>query len=107
MFNLLLQTQAQTGGGFSGVVQFLPFVLILIVFYFFMIRPQQKRQKEEQALRDSLKKGDNVITIGGAYGKVVAVDDKTVTVQLDVSVKVKFEKAAIRTVVPETTTATA
>jgi preprotein translocase subunit YajC len=103
MFNLLLDA----GAGLAGVVQFLPFILILVVFYFFMIRPQQKRQKEEQALRDSLKKGDNVITIGGAYGKVVAVDDKTVTVQLDVSVKVKFEKAAIRTIVPDVNSVTA
>lgn len=99
MFNLLLQAGA--GGSMASIVQFLPFVLILIVFYFFMIRPQQKRQKEEENLRNSLKKGDKVITIGGIYGTVVSVEDKTVILQLEVSVKVKFEKTAIRTVIPE------
>lgn len=69
---------------------------IIVVFYFFMIRPQQRKQKEEQRFRESLKKGDKIITIGGMHGRVVSVEDDGIFVEVDNGVKIKFEKAALR-----------
>lgn len=74
---------------------FLPFLVILLIFYFFMIRPQVKRQKELKAFRDSLSKGDKVVTTGGIYGKVVEIKDNYVVMQIDENVNIKVDKAAI------------
>jgi len=68
---------------------------IFVVFYFFMIRPQQKKQKDQKGFIDNLKKGDNVVTIGGLHGKVYAIEGTTVTVEVDKGVKLTFEKTAI------------
>lgn len=70
-------------------------VLIFVVFYFFMIRPQQKKQKEQRKFRDNLKPGDRVITIGGVQGKVLEVTDTTVLVTSD-GTKIRFSKSAIQ-----------
>ncbi|MBN2167465.1 MAG: preprotein translocase subunit YajC [Marinilabiliaceae bacterium] len=75
-----------------------PFILIIVVFYFFMIRPQMKRQKELKKFRDALKKGDKVITTGGIYGVVNEIKgDNTVVVEIADNVKVKIDKSAIVT----------
>ena len=74
---------------------FLPFLVILVIFYFFMIRPQVKRQKELKTFRDSLAKGDTVVTTGGIYGKVVEIKDNYVVMQVDDNVNIKVDKAAI------------
>lgn len=79
----------------SGMMQFIPLVGILVVFYFFMIRPQQKRQKEETAFRTALKKGDKVKTIGGMHGTVEAIEEATVVLRFDDTLKVRFDKSAI------------
>ncbi|CAN5141225.1 hypothetical protein BH23BAC1_BH23BAC1_01230 [soil metagenome] len=68
---------------------------IAIVFYFFMIRPQQKKQKDQKSFIESIKKGDQVVTIGGLHGRVFVVDDDTVTLEIDKGTKMKFEKTAI------------
>lgn len=94
MYYFLLDAATQSSA--NPIFTFLPFVLILVVFYFFMIRPQQKRQKAEQEFRNSLKKGDNVLTIGGIHGKIVFVDEKTVMLEISPNVKIKIEKSAIR-----------
>lgn len=73
----------------------LPLVLIVVVFYFFMIRPQMKRQKELKNFRDSLQKGDKVITIGGIYGKVVEMQENAAIVEIDNNVKIKVDKSAL------------
>ena len=70
-------------------------VLIFVVMYFFMIRPQQKKQKELVKFRDNLKKGDKVLTAGGIYGVVVEVKDQYVLVEVDANVKIRFDKSAI------------
>lgn len=69
--------------------------LIFGVMWFFMIRPQKKQQKELQKFRDSLQKGDKVVTIGGIFGTVVEVKENTVLVEVDNGVKVRFSKQAL------------
>jgi preprotein translocase subunit YajC len=86
------QGQQKTGGGMS---MWIMLALIFGVMWFFMIRPQKKQQKELQKFRDSLQKGDKVVTIGGIYGTVVEVKDATVLVEVDNGVKVRFSKQAL------------
>ena len=69
--------------------------LLFVVFYFFMIRPQQKKAKEAKKFRESLQKGSKVITIGGLHGKVVEVNDKTILIEADTNVRLRFEKSAV------------
>jgi preprotein translocase subunit YajC len=71
--------------------------LILVVFYFFMIRPQQTKAKQQNKFREALKKGDTVVTIGGMHGKIVEFsdDNESVIVEVDRTVKLKFERSAI------------
>jgi preprotein translocase subunit YajC len=90
---LLLQEQGNPG---MFIFQFLPIILIIVVFYFFMIRPQAKKQKDEMAFRESLKKGDRIITIGGIYGHVESIDGHYVFITVDKDVKLKMAKEAIR-----------
>jgi preprotein translocase subunit YajC len=74
---------------------FLPLILIIVVFYFFMIRPQMKKQKEVAAFRNSLQKGDKVVTTGGIYGKILEIKDNTVLLQVDDNVKLRVDKSAL------------
>lgn len=71
-------------------------VLIVGVFYFFMIRPQQKKQREEKNFRESLKKGDKVMTIGGIYGKIHTIEEGSLLVEIDTDVKIRVDKTAVR-----------
>ncbi len=83
-------------GGASSTLFFLgQFVLIGVIFYFLMIRPQQKRVKEHKAKLDAVKKGDEVITGGGLHGKVVKVDDEAVEIEIAPGVKVKAVKSML------------
>lgn len=69
--------------------------LAFVVMYFFMIRPQQKKQKDQKKFLDELKKGDAVVTIGGLHGKVLEIDDLTVSLEVDRGFKLKFDRASI------------
>ena len=91
----LLNFVMQASGQQSPWMSFMPFILIIVVFYFFMIRPQMKKQKELRKYRESLKKGDKVITTGGIYGKVTEVKDAHVVVEISRDVNVKIDKSAI------------
>ncbi len=92
MNNLLFVTlQQQT----NPLTTFLPLVLIIVVFYFFMIRPQMKRQKELRKFHESLQKGDKVIIAGGIYGKIIEVKDEYVVVEIDENAKVKVVKSTV------------
>jgi preprotein translocase subunit YajC len=73
---------AAAGAPPSAVSQIFPFLLILVVFYFFMIRPQQKRYKEHKAMLEAIAKGDKIVTSGGLIGKVTKVSDTTLNVQI-------------------------
>ena len=94
--NYLLMGQPAAGAEPANpIMTFLPLILIIVVFYFFMIRPQMKKQKEVAAFRNSLAKGDKVVTTGGIYGKIIEMKDNTVLLQVDDNVKIKVDKAAI------------
>ena len=84
MFISPAYAQAAAGGP-SGLGSLLPFVLIFVVFYFLLIRPQQKRQKEHRSLVDNLKKGDYVITAGGVTGKVTKAAEGSETVDVEIA----------------------
>ena len=94
MMNYILMAPTN-GQDANPLMTFLPLILIVVVFYFFMIRPQIKRQKETRKFRESLSKGDNVVTTGGIYGKIVEIKETTVILQIDKEVKIKVDKNAI------------
>lgn len=87
--------QPQQGEQANPLMSFLPFLLIIVVFYFFMIRPQMKRQKELKKFRDSLAKGDKVVTTGGIYGRVVEIKENAVIMEIAREVEIKVDKAAV------------
>ena len=103
---IFLQCAPPSNGGdaTSSLLSFLPFVLIIAIFYFLIIRPQQKRQKERQKLLASVKKGDKVVTAGGIYGTVEAVEDKTVLIKIAENVKVKMDKSSVSNIIGVTDT---
>ncbi len=84
--------QAAPGGQYGSILMM---VGIFVVFYFFMIRPQQKKTKDQKTYLTSLKKGDTVVTIGGLHGKIVSLDDETVTLEVGRAVNLKFDRSAI------------
>ena len=88
----LLQAAQQQGSSFSGIFMI---ILIFVIFWLFFIRPQNKRNKEQQKFRENLKKGDKIVTIGGIHGKVVEVKENTVIVSVDPNASIEFEKSAI------------
>lgn len=88
----ILQAEQAAGGNFSFLIMML---LIFVVMWFFMIRPQQKKQKELAQFRNSLKKGDKIVTIGGIYGVVAEVKEQYVLVEVDNNVKLRVDKNAI------------
>jgi len=87
----------------SSLMSFLPLVLMFAVLYFIMIRPQMKRQKETKAMLGALAVGDEVVTVGGIMGKVTALKDDVVTVEIASGTEVQMQKGAITTVLPKGT----
>lgn len=75
--------------------QFIPLILIIVVFYFFMIRPQLKKAKEQKKFRENLKVGDKIVTIGGIHAKVSEIQDTTLIITVEGGVKLKVEKSAV------------
>jgi preprotein translocase subunit YajC len=90
MYAILLQA-----GGSANMMNLVFIVGMVAVFYFFMIRPQQKKQKEQKNFLESLKRGDKVVTIGGMHGTVLSIDGNVVLLEADQGVKIKYEKSAI------------
>src|SRR3954453_17211003 len=85
----------QPGGTAGAFVQFFPFLLIFVIFYLLMIRPQQRRVKEHQAAISAVKKGDEVITGGGIRGRVTKVTDDEAEIEIAAGVKVRVVKSTI------------
>jgi preprotein translocase subunit YajC len=98
MFDQIVYAMAPGGeGGTQGFGMFLPLILLFGIFYFLMIRPQQKRQKEHKALLSNLRKGDQVITAGGLYGRITGLTDAVVTLEIAEKVRVKVARSQIST----------
>ena len=101
---LISNAYAQAAGGSgSTLMSLLPMILIFVVFYFLLIRPQQKRTKEHKAMVSNIGKGDEVLTSGGFLGKVVKVGDNYISVQLGEGMEVKMQASAVAQVLPKGT----
>lgn len=88
---ILLQDQPQ-GGSLSGIIMI---VAMIAIFYFFMIRPQSKKQKEIKKARETMQKGDKVVTAGGIHGKIREIHDDTMTIEISPEVSIKVDKASV------------
>ena len=86
---------AQAGGPMTLLLQFLPFILVIVIFYFLLIRPQSQRQKALREMVEKMAKGDRVVTSGGLYGEVVDVKEKTVILKVADNVKMEFTKQSV------------
>jgi preprotein translocase subunit YajC len=98
-FSLLLAAAAAPSGGASFFIQTIPLVLVFVIFYFLMIRPQQRRMKDHQAQIMAVKKGDRVVTGGGLVGKVTKVGDSEVEVELAQGIRVQAVKSTLTQVI--------
>ncbi len=107
MFVTPAYAQAAAPAGAAGIASFLPLILIFVIMYFLMIRPQQKKLKEHRAMVEALKKGDEVITQGGLVGKVTSVRDNELEVEIAPGVKVRVIRATVTGVVNRTQPAAA
>jgi preprotein translocase subunit YajC len=96
MYDYLLMGAPAEGA--NPLVTFLPLILIFVVFYFFIIRPQKKREDSRKRMVESVKKGDKVVTIGGVHGTVIQVDDASLLIQVDTNTKLRIDKNAVASV---------
>ncbi|MFD1794395.1 preprotein translocase subunit YajC [Paracoccus aurantiacus] len=102
MFVTPAYAQAAGGaGGAAAITQFVPLILIFVIMYFLILRPQQKRMKEHRNMVSALKRGDQVVTQGGLIGKVTDVKDEEVTVEIAQGVKVRVVRGTIAQVVTQ------
>jgi len=92
--NVILMMQPE-GQDANPLMSFLPLLLIIVVFYFFMIRPQMKRQKETRKFRESLAKNDKVVTTGGIYGRIIEVKESTIILEIAKDIQIKVDKNGI------------
>lgn len=90
----------QGGGDLNTLMGFAPMILIFVVFYFLLIRPQQKKAKELRTMLENLKKGDAVITNGGLYGKITGLSDQVITLEIADKVRVRVSRAHIAGLAP-------
>lgn len=93
----LQTTEVPAAQGILGLL--MPFILVGVLFYFMLIRPQQKQQKERKAMLDALKKGDQIVTVGGIYGELVALKEDYVTVKVAEKTELKISRNGISHVV--------
>lgn len=87
--NILLQASGST------IMSFLPMLLIIVVFYFFMIRPQMKKAKDHKKYISELKKGDKVVTTAGIHGRIAELNDTTIVLEVESGTKIRFDKSAV------------
>jgi len=89
--------------GDAGLMGFLPIILMFVLLYFLMIRPQMKRAKEHKAMVDALQKGDEVVTAGGVLGRITKVSEAYVCVEIASNVEISVQKGAVQTLLPKGT----
>jgi len=86
------QSGAAGEGAQGGFTAFIPLILMFVIFYFLLIRPQQKKTKEHREMINNLRKGDRIITAGGIYGRITGIDDTTVTLEIADKVRIKLAR---------------
>ncbi|MCF8104669.1 MAG: preprotein translocase subunit YajC [Desulfohalobiaceae bacterium] len=98
-FESIAYAMGQPAGGAGGqgnpLVAFMPLIILFVIFYFLLIRPQQKKAKEHKAMLGNLKKGDKVITGGGLYGRITAINDDVISLDLGNNLQVKVNRGYI------------
>jgi preprotein translocase subunit YajC len=94
------QAWAQAGGQMDTITSFLPLVVIFVLFYFLLIRPQQKRAKEHKKMVDELAEGQEVVTAGGVLGKIMSVNNDWLALEVSDGVSLKVQRGTISVVVP-------
>ena len=95
--------QAAPSGGDAGLMSFLPIILMFVLLYFLMIRPQMKRAKEQKAMIEALQKGDEVVTAGGIVGRITKISDQYVTVEVAPNTEVVMQRSAVQVPLPKGT----
>lgn len=102
---LINDAHAQAAGGAQGdpILSLLPLVIIFVLFYFLLIRPQTKRAKEHKQMVEALAKGDEVVTNGGVAGRLTAVGDQFVSIEVAEGVELKVQRHAVAAVLPKGT----
>ena len=98
---------AQAGGGEGGFASLIPIVLLFVIFYFMLIRPQQKRAKEHRSMVEALAKGDEVVTQGGLLGRVTKVSDNFIQIEVSDGIEVKVQRHMVGALMPKGTIKTA
>lgn len=92
ILNSIILQAAASGGGYSGLIMI---VAMIVIFYFFMIRPQSKKQKAIKKAREAMAVGDRVITAGGVYGRIRAIEVTTFIIEISKGVEIKIEKSSV------------
>ncbi len=92
-----------SGGGEGGLITLLPIVLMFVLLYFIMIRPQIKRQKEHRTMVEGLQKGDEVVTAGGVVGKISEIGDAYVSLEIAANTEISVQRTAVQTLLPKGT----
>jgi len=95
--------QAPAVGGDAGLMGFLPIILMFVLLYFLMIRPQMKRAKEQKAMIEALQKGDEVVALGGLVGKIVELSDQYATLEISPETKIMVQRPAVQVLLPKGT----
>ena len=103
MFISNAYAQTPAAGAESSMMSFLPIILMFVVLYFLMIRPQMKRQKEQKSMMEAIAKGDEVVTAGGIVGKVSKVTDAYITLEVAKGTEMVVQKASVTTLLPKGT----
>ena len=95
--------QSPSGLGGEGLMGFLPIILMFVLLYFLMIRPQMKRAKEQKAMIDALQKGDEVVAVGGLVGKIVELSDQYATLEIAPETKIMVQRPSVQVLLPKGT----
>ena len=95
--------QAPAGGADAGLMGFLPIILMFVLLYFLMIRPQMKRAKEQKAMIDALQKGDEVIAAGGVIGRITKISDAYVSLEIASNTEINVQRGAVQMLLPKGT----
>ena len=101
--NAFAQATGGAGAGDAGMLSFLPIILMFVVLYLFMIRPQMKRAKETKQMIDALQKGDEVITAGGVVGRITKISDAYVSLEIAPNTEIAVQKSAVQLLLPKGT----